>query len=317
LLKLTGFNQVASAFELKSAAEAVLSRSPAQPVFRWRAARRLVVLAYHSVGDAERFSSHVRYLRSKMHPVSMDEVAASIQSGSRLPPRAVLVTFDDGGRSVYDTALPILREHDVPALAFLVAGVIGTSRPFWWHEVEELVRRGGRATHLPTGDPAGCVRKLKLVADEVRLDRIEELRTTAAGPPVLDPQLTPSEVRELDATGVSVGNHTATHPCLDRCSSEKVESELVSAHERLTEIAGRAPTAFAFPNGSADERATPILRSLGYEAAFLFDHRIAGCPPADRYRISRLRISSDAGTDRLRIVMSGLHSAVHHLVGRE
>jgi peptidoglycan/xylan/chitin deacetylase (PgdA/CDA1 family) len=308
---------VTSPFELRSAAEAVLRRSPVQPVFRWHASRRLVVLAYHSVTDADRFSSHVRYLRSQMHPVSMEEVAASIRSGRRLPPRAVLVTFDDGGRSVYDIALPILRKHDVPALAFLVAGVIGTSTPFWWDEVEKLVRRGGSSSGLPVGDPAGCVRALKLVADEVRLDRIEELRMTAAGPPVTHPQLKPFEVRDLQAAGVAVGNHTVTHPCLDRCSKEKVEAEVAGAHERLTQIVGEAPTAFAFPNGNADERVTPILCSLGYDAAFLFDHRVADFPPADRYRISRLRISSDAGTDRLRIVMSGLHSAVHHLVGRK
>ena len=295
--------------------DAVLQLSPAQPLFRWRASRRLVVLAYHEVLDAEDFGHQVEYLRTCMHPVSLTEVIAAISYGRALPPRAVLITFDDGDRSVYERALPILRDRGVPGVAFVIAGLLGTDTPFWWREVEELCGRGARAPGLPL-QPAECVSALKRVPDEERLARIEQLRRSAVGPPITTPQLQRSEVAALEAGGIAVGNHTFTHPCLDRCTDETLANELIRAHEALVAILGRAPSAFAYPNGNADERAAPILAELGYEAAFLFDHRIGQFPPADRYRISRVRIGSMTRPDRFRILVSGLHSSVHHLIGR-
>ena len=300
---------------LESTLDAVLRRSPAQPAFRWRASRRLVVLAYHEVLDADAFACQVEYLRTCMHPVSLAEVTAAIRSGRALPRRAVLITFDDGDRTVYEQALPILHERGVPAVAFVIAGLLGTETPFWWREVKELVRCGGRAPGLPH-QPVECARALKRVPNEERLTRIEQLRCSAVGPAITMPQLQRSEVAALEAAGIAIGNHTFTHPCLDRCTAETLETEVVRAHETLADILGRAPTAFAYPNGNADERAARILDDLGYEAAFLFNHRIARFPPRDRFSISRVRVASTTRPDRFRILMSGLHSAMHHLIGR-
>ena len=65
--------------------------------------------------------------------------------------RAVAITFDDGIRSVYTHALPVLREFGAPAHLFLTTGPIGSGKP-WpdeggnglsfemlsWEEVEKL-----------------------------------------------------------------------------------------------------------------------------------------------------------------------------------
>jgi peptidoglycan/xylan/chitin deacetylase (PgdA/CDA1 family) len=281
----------------------------------WRASRRLVVLAYHEVSDTETFAHHVDYLRTRMHPVSLAEVTAALGSGRALPRRAVLITFDDGDRTVYEHALPVLRECGVPAVAFVIAGLMGTDAPLWWLEVEELVRRGATAAGLPP-DPTECVRALKAVRNEERLACIGALRRSTGGPPTRMPQLQPSEVAALESGGTTIGNHTFTHPCLDRCNDDTLESEIRRAHESLTDILGNAPTAFAYPNGNGDQRAVPILADLGYQAAFLFDHRIGPFPPRDRYRISRIRIDSTTPPNRFRIIVSGLHSSMHHLMGR-
>ena len=39
--------------------------------------------------------------------------------------RGVTLTFDDGMRSVHEHALPVLREHGVPAHLFLTTGSVG------------------------------------------------------------------------------------------------------------------------------------------------------------------------------------------------
>jgi peptidoglycan/xylan/chitin deacetylase (PgdA/CDA1 family) len=294
----------------------VLRASPAQPLFLRRASRRLVVLAYHDVASREGFARQIEYLREFMHPVSLDDVLSAIDGGATLLRRAVLVTFDDGDRSVFERAVPVMRRVGVPGVVFPVAGLIGTDRPFWWREVEALLARGGVISGFPPDDPEAAIRLLKRMPNDERLARIALLRAETGGAPVRTRQLRASELLAMKEAGFAVGNHTLEHPCLDRCSSETLEMELREAHAVLEEILGAPPVAFAWPNGNRDPRAAPVLEELGYRAAFLFDHRMGRFPPRHPYRISRVRVSSTTNPDRFRIIVSGLHSALHHVAGR-
>ena len=294
----------------------MLRRSPAQPLFRWRASRRLAVLAYHEVEDADRFAQHLDHVKRTMHPVSLEEVEAAASGRGGLPHRAVLVTSDDGHRSVYETALPLLRERGLPAVFYVVAGLVGTDVPFWWEEVKALARAGGAASGFDGLAPEALAKALKYVPDGQRLAALDELRRTSTAPPPPMPQLRREELRELEAGGVAVGNHTLTHPCLRYCSEEKVRHETSEAHRRLTDVLGHPPTSFAYPNGSADKRVVRALSELGYRTAFLFDHRLSEAPPPHPLQISRLVVNADAPLDRFRIIVSGLHSAVLRARGR-
>jgi peptidoglycan/xylan/chitin deacetylase (PgdA/CDA1 family) len=57
--------------------------------------------------------------------VTGDQFAAFSAGRVSPPPRAVLVTFDDGYADLLHTAVPILEEMGVPAVTFVVAGMIG------------------------------------------------------------------------------------------------------------------------------------------------------------------------------------------------
>lgn len=300
--------------------DAALARSPLQPLFRRRADRRLRVLAYHGVADPERFAAQLDFLAAELAPVSLERLIAALDGGEPLPQRAVLVTFDDGERSLFEAGLPLLAERAVPAAAFVVAGLIGTSTPPWWVEAEALAARRdagepGRGSPRLAGSGPGLVRALKRLPDEERRHTLDELRATAAAPPPAVPQLTAAELRALEAGGVAVGSHTWSHPILPRCGDAAVGEEIRRAHEALTAALGRPPLAFAYPNGDADPRAERELAALGYRAAFLFDHRLSPAPPPERFRISRLRVNSDTPIDRFRIILSGLHPALHRLRG--
>jgi peptidoglycan/xylan/chitin deacetylase (PgdA/CDA1 family) len=251
-----------------------------------------------------------------MHPVSKDEVLAAIAGRQGLPQKAVMITFDDGYRSVFDFAMPMLRDRGIPAIAFVVAGLLDSDTPYWWVEAEELVRQGGTANGFSGLKPEVFARALKDIPNEQRLTTLAELRQSVPGIRVTIPQLRGHELSILESAGVSIGNHSLTHPCLPRCSTDKIESELTQAHEHLSAALGYAPQVFSYPNGDADERVAQTLLTLGYKAAFLFDHHITPLPPPDPLRISRLRVNSDSSLDRFRIISSGLHSALHHAQGK-
>ncbi len=61
------------------------------------------------------------WLKAKdFRPVSVDQIVASRNGGPRLPPRAVLLTFDDAYKSQYLRAFPLLKQYNYPALLGVV-----------------------------------------------------------------------------------------------------------------------------------------------------------------------------------------------------
>ena len=65
--------------------------------------------------------AHFDFLRAEgYNVVSMQDVFDARDSGRPLPPRAVLLTFDDGRISVYRYVFPLLRAYNYPAVIALV-----------------------------------------------------------------------------------------------------------------------------------------------------------------------------------------------------
>jgi peptidoglycan/xylan/chitin deacetylase (PgdA/CDA1 family) len=298
---------------VRAVADAALRRSPAQLVSRRAAARRLAVLAYHGVDDAGQFARQLDLLVERTRPVDLDAVLDAVHGRARLPERALLVTFDDGHRSVLERGLPLLRERGIPAVLFVLPGVVGTDRPFWWTEVTELVRVVAPSDWSGT-DPADLVRRLKQLPDDDRRSVVERLRGVGR-PAMRQPQLRADELQHLQESGVEIGNHTWSHPCLDRCDDDVLRAEIRKAHLTLTDVLGRPPRVFAYPNGNWDGRAERELQRLGYRAAFLFDHRLTRLTTAHPLRLSRLRVNSDSSLNRLATIVSGLHPVLHHARG--
>lgn len=212
------------------------------------------------------------------------------------------LTFDDGDRSILDIAAPVLSRRGIPASAFVVTDLIGTTTPFWWVEVEA---RAG--THAPD-----LIGRMKQVPDARRLELLDELRAQTPDVLVEQRNLEPQELLDLEQAGVTVGNHSATHPLLDRCPDQKITSELRTAHERLSELLGHDPSQIAYPNGNEDHRVINAARDLGYEIGLLFDHRPVRRID-DPLRVSRIRLDVEADTTRIRSHSSGLHPEVHRL----
>jgi len=99
----------------------------------------LRILAYHAIADlgddpvlAEYgvppalFAAHLDTLLAKGWSfVGLDAVLAALAGEGELPPRALLLTFDDAYTDLLEVACPILTERGVPGLVFAVAGKLG------------------------------------------------------------------------------------------------------------------------------------------------------------------------------------------------
>lgn len=118
------------------------------------AGAELTVLSYHEVAERGQarvptyavtptdFVRQMDWLRNHGYRfVAVDDVLAAHAGKKPLPPKAVLVTFDDGYQSVYDHAWPVLKLFRIPAVMNVVAG---------WLEEKEKVHFDGR--DLPRRD---------------------------------------------------------------------------------------------------------------------------------------------------------------------
>ena len=287
---------------------------------RGRAARRLAVLTFPGTGEAPVFRAQVDRLVRTANPVSLAQVEAALRTGAPLPPHAVLISFEHGYRSAATTALPVLAARGIPAVAFVVAGLVDTERPYWWQEAEFLVQQGGRARNLPAHAPGGVAAALAALPDPDRRSSLAELRVTARRSAPGVPQLTADDLVALRGGGVDIGNHTYGDARLPNCDDYVVREEVVGAHERLTRLTGEEPSAFAHPGGVADIRAEALLRGLGYRSAFLsdgllFDLRPTAVSRPNPLRISRLAVTARTSRGLFDAVLAGLYPTVRKLRG--
>lgn len=90
--------------------------------------------------------------------LSLDQLYDHLTKGTTVPPKSVVLTFDDNCQGFYDNALPILKEHKFPAAMFVHTKYVGSAvgRPkMTWEELKEL-HDGGLVTvcsHTVTHPP--------------------------------------------------------------------------------------------------------------------------------------------------------------------
>jgi len=110
----------------------------------------LRVLMYHKINDVAEnplsvpvglFDEQMGLLRDLGYTVvDLEQVLDHYTTGKQLPPRAVLITFDDGYRDNLDNAMDVLGRHGYPAVLFVPIGYLDTTLPLP-HE-ERLAQRG-------------------------------------------------------------------------------------------------------------------------------------------------------------------------------
>jgi len=108
-------------------------------------------LLYHDLasltgGDTglarERFRTHLARMRA--WGFSFRSMAEFLEGDAR-GAKDVVITFDDGGRSVMECALPVLAEFSAPATMFVIAGFVGhrgTMEFLTWDDIDELRASG-------------------------------------------------------------------------------------------------------------------------------------------------------------------------------
>jgi len=287
--------------------------------FRSTARPGLAVITYHGVFPrgykpidagfdgslitADVFRQQLRLLKAKYTIISPEEMRSWCQSGGELPPRAALLTCDDGLLNNLTEMVPILQEEGLKCLFFVTGGSALEHRTMlWYQDLQLLFLRAPEGSFALACD--GIEISGVLAAPEQRQDlwwravkrlsqvdaerRERFLRTayayfgieesmpfylrTYAGTQRHFCVLTRSELLQLAAAGMTIGAHTLTHPILAQQAPELAWTEIAESRARLESALRTQIWALAYPFGdvgSVTPEVVAMAKQAKFEAAFM------------------------------------------------
>lgn len=131
-----------------------------------------VILQYHHISDStpsststsvERFEQHLKYLKQHQYRVmALPELISRLQQGQLLDDKTVVITFDDGYRSVYDNAFDLLKKFNFKFTVFVNSAPIDRGSPEFvtWPELKQMAQAGATIANHTASHPY-MVRLLK------------------------------------------------------------------------------------------------------------------------------------------------------------
>lgn len=222
-------------------------------------------------------------------PIGADDALAALRGEKRLPPRAFLISFDDGFRNNHTVARPILEELEVSAIVYATTRFVNENGVSWIDEIEDAIERTTlREFHLSWEDARRpCDSRPERIAllDEVRrrvktgsdldpydvaTEICDQAGTGSFRPnPLLDTKLSWDELQDVDDHPLmTVGGHSHTHRILSHLAPEELEQEVSTSTALLRRHLGRRVHHHSYPEGLQhcySDRVIGVLRRHGGE----------------------------------------------------
>lgn len=235
--------------------------------------------------DTKTLASLFAWLKENdYHMVSVDQIIAARQGGKKLPPRSVLLSFDDGYRSFYTRVFPLLKAYGYPAVQALItdwvnhpanekikiSATVELPGDYFlnWNDVAEMQRSGlvefASHTHNlhrgilanPQGSEFPAATALQYLADKKRYETEAEYQT-------------------------------------------RVKEDLAHSSRLIQQYTGHAPRIMVWPYGAYHQPVQEIARQLGMPIMLTLDS--GSNPPSQPLsKITRILIGYDTTTSVLK-----------------
>lgn len=208
------------------------------------------------------------YLDHNYKFVSPDDILNGLDNDKNY----ALITFDDG---YYNNqhALPILKQHKIPALFFISTDYVKHNKSFLWDILHrEKVKLGM--------SPQATSEEISLLTSSRANDEIEKYITDEFSKEALAPigdidrPFTPRELRDFAKEEfVFLGNHTDKHVYLTNCPPDEIRSAILTAQNDLYDITGTVPRYISYPHGAHSDEVVKITQQSGLRLGMTVEDR--------------------------------------------
>ena len=262
--------------------------------------------AYHRVTvTPEKFDRQMKFLGAHYGVLSMADLLEANLNGRSLPPRSVIVTFDDAYKDFATHAWPILKKYHIPVTLFVpTAFPDHPERVFWWDRIHYAIFENKNLSELNTD--FGCLSlktdmERKHAFDRIRetvkylpykeaMDWVDEICSQLSALPKKNHILGWDDLRRLAKEGVTLGAHTRNHPMMDRISLEVVDEEIEGSLMDLKREIGVALPIFAYPGGHVTDDIEERLRRMDIVVAFSTNRGINDLKRVNWMRLNRINV---------------------------
>ncbi|MEM7252112.1 MAG: poly-beta-1,6-N-acetyl-D-glucosamine N-deacetylase PgaB [Pseudomonadota bacterium] len=253
------------------------------------------VLSYHDVRDdvaividddqtaisTDRLVSHFAWLKEHDYPVvSLQQIIDASHGRASLPPRAVLLTFDDGYASTYHKVFPLLKAFGYSAVVAVVGEWLSVTEGgtvAYGNDDRQPRSRFLSAAHIREMTASGLV---EFASHSYRLHR------GILGNP--QGNLLPAAYRKYSpGTG---RESTAAY-------RERIQSDLARASTLIERLTGEKPRAMVWPYGAYSEELVEHAAAAGMRYNFTLDSRANRL--GELTTIHRRLVSSNPGVEGL------------------
>lgn len=302
---------------------------------------RLTAIAYHYVRDLNdeefpdvkglsigAFRGQVEYLRQHYNLIAPHQVVELLSgNGADLPPRAALLTFDDGLSDHYRNVFPVLREYGVAGAFFPPVRSVMERQLLDVHKAHFVLAR--------TREKAQIMEALCDIVNELRLDyKLDNVDTYIArwsavgrygdAPPVIfvkrmlqkglpegvrplvanklfahfvcrdqgvfaeELYLSLQQLQEMADAGMYIGGHGYSHRWLETLEQAEQLFEIQKMQQFMGAFHADAPWLMTYPHGSCNEALKSLLAEHGCVGAFTVEIGIADVNKCNAFMLPRL-----------------------------
>jgi len=227
---------------------------------------QVIIFCYHRLVDKIRypgteitpaaFEAQMKELKDRgITVISLQDLLAWKRGEKNIPPRSAVVTFDDGWKSQYEVAWPIMKKYGYPFTMFIYTegvrgGSLGGGEAITWEQLADMRDNGVDIEgHSATHQDLREGHTITLISGGKRS------RTKVTGPQY----------------------------------EEWMQNEVVGSKQLLEQRLGIKVNCFAVPFGNYNDHVKEIARNSGYEAMFtVYGQPITFTSPMDsigRYAI--------------------------------
>jgi peptidoglycan/xylan/chitin deacetylase (PgdA/CDA1 family) len=255
----------------------------------------------------EKFEAALRFLTAHYTPVHLEDVLTNC-NGRGLPPRSLLVTFDDAYASVAELGAPLCRQFGVPAVYFANAALLDNERlspdnlvcyvanVLGMETINTAVRAVPGKERLKLRSFADVIYVLfpaiSLAEREVFLDALRQVsgineRRMAQ---YANLYMTGKQLCDLKSFDFEIGNHTYTHTRCRSLTRDEFALEVDRNKAELEAVTGTKVRSFSVPYGSSQDVTPELAEHLdrsGHKAVFL-NEGAANLRGADLFYVDRI-----------------------------
>jgi peptidoglycan/xylan/chitin deacetylase (PgdA/CDA1 family) len=309
--------------------------------------RKTLVLEYHDVYAGainpalnfdglhvrlRRFESQMRYLAARYDVVELEQLLAFQAARQRRRPLAA-ITIDDGYKSTYRYAFPVLQQLGLRATVFVVSDFCLHGRALWWDRLRTMVAATRRPSVvvrvqdteqqfplISEQDKLAALRQLSPEIHRLQPKRREALlaklavalgveeRTLAACEPI-----SVAELREMVKGGVSVESHGRSHDSFLHLTREELLAELTESKHVLESVTGRPVTWLAYPYGEFSQTAIETAIAAGYQGAVTTIEGLNDTSPHP-FAVRRIGVDDNMSLAHFIVAVSGLRDLLKTLL---